>query len=558
MRRTKLWILIPLCALLLGCGDTKTMTEKQANNQELSLPAPMIAEEFSSQAHFSHTSIMAKHAPAGIVSNIGAPDALNSNSFSHKDENGFKLVKNAPLSTFGSDVDTASYAIVRKSIESGSLPPSDAVRIEEMLNSFHYAYPAPQGNAPLSISLEMSNALWNPKHKVLRIGLQAKAIEWRKRKPFNLVFLIDTSGSMAGANRLGLVQKSLKLLVENLSSQDSVGIVTYAGDSRIALKPTKDKTAILNAIDSLSSYGSTHGSKGIETAYELAQKHFKKGGYNRVILATDGDFNVGITSESELLKLIKQKAQGGVYLSVFGYGMGNYKDSMLQKLADSGNGNYGYIDTILEAKKQLVEQVGATLIPVAKDVKLQVEFNPAKVESYRLIGYEKRLLNNEDFNDDTKDAGEMGSGHSVTALYEIIPAGRADTKGGGKADSTPSIDPLKYSQNIPTQAHSDEWLTLKVRYKEPALKASSKEQSKLIEQALDSKDIASEGSADMRFAQSVAAFGMLLANSAYKGDISYQKILDTLSQQGVCNDSYKQEFLGLVAKASRIGSGKVR
>lgn len=511
--RLRLCILIPLCALLLGCGNT-----------------------------------------------IGAPDEPKSDSFSYKDENGFKLVKNAPLSTFSSDVDTASYAIVRKMIESGSLPPSDAVRIEEMLNSFHYTYPAPQGNAPLSISLEMSNALWNPNHKILRIGLQAKAIQWRKRKPFNLVFLIDTSGSMAGANRLGLVQKSLKLLVENLSSQDSVGIVTYAGDSRIALEPTRDKAAILRAIDSLNSYGSTHGSKGIQTAYELAQKHFKKGGYNRIILATDGDFNVGITSESELLKLIKQKAQGGVYLSVFGYGMGNYKDSMLQKLADSGNGNYGYIDTILEAKKQLVEQVGATLIPVAKDVKLQLEFNPAKVESYRLIGYEKRLLSDEDFNDDKKDAGEMGSGHSVTALYEIIPAGDKNQgkKGTKEADSKPSIDPLKYSQNIPTQAHSDEWLTLKVRYKEPALKASSKEQSKLIKQALDSKDIGSEGSADMRFAQSVAAFGMLLGNSAYKGDISYQKILDTLSQQGVCNDSYKQEFLGLVAKASRIGAGKAR
>lgn len=554
---------------------------------------------------FNHQSSLQERMPNMVdmslhyesVSNVGpvvskvAPHAMrvapnhremveSTDSFVQKDENPFKLVANNPLSTFSSDVDTASYAIVRKVIESGRLPSHDMVRIEELLNSFSYNYQAPKGDEPISINLELAPALWNPAHKIARIGLQAKAIDWDKRKPFNLVFLIDTSGSMQGENRLGLVQKSLKLLVENLNSKDSVGIVTYAGSSTIALKPTNDKKKILEAIDSLSASGSTHGSAGIEDAYELAQKHFIKGGYNRVILATDGDFNVGITSEKDLLDLIKQKAQSGIYLSVFGYGMGNYKDSMLQKLADSGNGNYGYIDTLLEAKKHLVEQVGATLITVAKDVKIQVEFNPAKVAAYRLIGYEKRVLNDEDFNDDSKDAGEMGSSHRVTALYEIVPVGveaSLATLNNAKLapDAKGIIDPLKYAQTTKTQspsqansAGSAEWLNVKIRYKEPANKARNDESSKLIEQALDSSAILATPSADMRFAQSVAGFGLLLmdskfVDSSFRGIDSknsaqsksgYQTILDTLSQQGVCDDSYKQEFLGLVAKASRLAN----
>lgn len=537
--------------------------------------------ESAHRPNISRAYDMSKVAPPTMRSApINIARVKSTDSFAQKDENSFKLVANNPLSTFSSDVDTASYAIVRKVIESGRLPGPDMVRIEELLNSFSYSYQAPKGDEPISINLELAPALWNPAHKIARIGLQAKAIDWDKRKPFNLVFLIDTSGSMAGENRLGLVQKSLKLLVENLSSKDSVGIVTYAGSSTIALKPTNDKKKILKAIDSLSAGGSTHGSAGIEDAYELAQKHFIQSGYNRVILATDGDFNVGITSESELLKLIKQKAQSGIYLSVFGYGMGNYKDSMLQKLADSGNGNYGYIDTLLEAKKHLVEQVGATLITVAKDVKIQVEFNPAKVAAYRLIGYEKRVLNDEDFNDDSKDAGEMGSSHRVTALYEIVPVGVESslaTLNNAKLapDAKGIIDPLKYAQTTkaqsPSQANSAgsaEWLNVKIRYKEPANKARNDESSKLIERALDSSAILATPSADMRFAQSVAGFGLLLmdskfVDSSFRGIDSknsaqsksgYQTILDTLSQQGVCDDSYKQEFLGLVAKASRLAN----
>lgn len=540
--------------------------------------------ESAHRPNISRAYDMSKVAPPTMRSApIDIARVKSTDSFAQKDENSFKLVANNPLSTFSSDVDTASYAIVRKVIESGRLPSPDMVRIEELLNSFSYSYQAPKGDEPISINLELAPALWNPAHKIARIGLQAKAIDWDKRKPFNLVFLIDTSGSMAGENRLGLVQKSLKLLVENLSSKDSVGIVTYAGSSTIALKPTNDKKKILKAIDSLSAGGSTHGSAGIEDAYELAQKHFIKGGYNRVILATDGDFNVGITSEKDLLDLIKQKAQSGIYLSVFGYGMGNYKDSMLQKLADSGNGNYGYIDTLLEAKKHLVEQVGATLITVAKDVKIQVEFNPAKVAAYRLIGYEKRVLNDEDFNDDSKDAGEMGSSHRVTALYEIVPVGVESslaTLNNAKLapDAKGIIDPLKYPQTTKTQspsqansAGSAEWLNVKIRYKEPANKARNDESSKLIERALDSSAILATPSADMRFAQSVAGFGLLLmdskfVDSSFRGNIDsssknsaqsksgYQAILETLSQQGVCDDSYKQEFLGLVAKASRLAN----
>jgi len=481
---------------------------------------------------------------------------FNTNDFAYKDENIFKEVTNAPLSTFSADVDTASFALVRKAIQEGKKPDIGSVRIEELLNSFTYSHKAPSGHVPINIIADMSNAMWDNNHMILRIGIKAKDIDWKKRKPFNLVFLIDTSGSMAGENRLGLVQKSLKMLVENLETNDTVGIVTYAGDSRIALEPTNNKAKIVEAIDGLMSFGSTHGSQGIQTAYDLAQKHFIKGGFNRIILATDGDFNVGVTSQSELIELIKQKAKSGVYLSVFGYGMGNFKDSMLQKLADSGNGNYGYIDTLLEAKKLLVEQVGATLITVAKDVKIQVEFNPAKIAQYRLIGYEKRLLQDEDFNDDSKDAGEMGAGHTVTALYEIVPIGAKGIKSKDTktlADGAKGvIDPLKYSKNVANNDFSDEWVSVKVRYKEPTNEASSNEKSKLIEKVVTSNDISQDGDADMRFAQCVAGFGLILGDSKYKGDISFEKILKVLSQEEVSNDSYRKEFLGLVAKASRL------
>lgn len=549
MRHICKWsfILGVVCAIFLGgCGDKNT---ESGELEETEAQQYVFEDEADASLQLMSNLATMKTAREALQ------DSYDTNSFAHKDENAFKLVSNAPLSTFSSDVDTASYAIVRKAIESGEFPQKEAVRIEELLNNFTYHYPSPKDSVPLSIDASISDALWNPHHKVLRIGIQAKEIDWTKRKPFNLIFLIDTSGSMEGADRLGLVKKSLKMLVENLNPNDSIGIVTYAGASSVSLQPTTDKLKALHAIESLVAIGSTNGGSGIKDAYALAKEHFIKGGVNRVILATDGDFNVGITSESELVELIKQQAQSGVYLSVFGYGMGNYKDSTLQKLADSGNGNYAYIDTLLEAKKHLVEQVGATLVAVAKDVKIQVEFNPAKVSSYRLIGYEKRLLNDEDFNNDDKDAGEMGAGHSVTALYELIPTEtqNADSQNPtlGK-DAKGMIDPLKYSQNIANKGFESEWVSVKVRYKEPSNLANAQEKSMLLEKVVRESDVSKDGSADMRFAQCVAEFGMLLLDSEYKGNASYESILKVLEEKGVSDDVYRKEFIGLVAKASRL------
>lgn len=550
----KLSFILGLACLmfLVGCGEKNT--EQDQKDSQVFLE---VEQESFDMAENTSMRMMPMMKEVKKMAQESLNDSYNTNSFAHKDENAFKLVSNTPLSTFSSDVDTASYAIVRKAIESGEFPEKGAVRIEELLNNFKYHYPLPKDSAPLSIEASISDALWNRDHKVLRIGIQAKEIDWTKRKPFNLIFLIDTSGSMDGRDRLDLVKKSLKMLVENLNSNDSIGIVTYAGESSVSLQPTTDKLKALHAIESLVAWGSTNGGSGIKDAYALAQEHFIEGGVNRVILATDGDFNVGIASESELVELIKQQAQSGVYLSIFGYGMGNYKDSTLQKLADSGNGNYAYIDTLLEAKKHLVEQVGATLVAVAKDVKIQVEFNPSKISAYRLIGYEKRLLNDEDFNDDNKDAGEMGAGHSVTALYELIPS-EGQSLGSQKIalgeDAKGIIDPLKYSQNIANKGFESEWVSVKVRYKEPSNLANAQEKSLLIEKVVRESDVSKEGDADMRFAQCVAEFGLLLLDSQYKGNASYEGILKVLEEKGVSDDVYRKEFIGLVAKALRLSS----
>lgn len=542
------------CLMFFGCGEKNT--EQDQKDSQIFLEVEQKELAFDMAENTSMRMMPMKKAFEKVAQD-SLNDSYNTNSFAHKDENAFKLVSNAPLSTFSSDADTASYAIVRKAIEGGEFPEKGAVRIEELLNNFKYHYPLPKDSAPLSIEASISDALWNRNHKVLRIGIQAKEIDWTKRKPFNLIFLIDTSGSMDGRDRLDLVKKSLKILVENLNPNDSIGIVTYAGESSVSLQPTTDKIKALHAIESLVARGSTNGGSGIKDAYALAQKHFIEGGVNRVILATDGDFNVGISSESELVELIKQQAQSGVYLSVFGYGMGNYKDSTLQKLADSGNGNYAYIDTLLEAKKHLVEQVGATLVTVAKDVKIQVEFNPSKISAYRLIGYEKRLLNDEDFNDDNKDAGEMGAGHSVTALYELLPAGDQNLPSQKIAlgeDAKGIIDPLKYSQNIANKGFESEWVSVKVRYKEPSNLANAQEKSLLIEKVVRESDVSKEGDVDMRFAQCVAEFGLLLLDSQYKGNASYEGILKVLEEKGVSDDIYRKEFIGLVAKALRLSS----
>ncbi|WP_394981108.1 von Willebrand factor type A domain-containing protein [uncultured Helicobacter sp.] len=555
---------------LVGCDNGRnTQQEQSTQNSTIDTPKP-IQEDVREYAVYEK----AESLPQGVVSNIGpipkrAMQNFNTNatndfrsaqmkatphntdSFDFIKENGFKAALDSPLSTFGADVDSASYALVRYAIERGYIPNPGAVRIEELLNSFEYDYKAPK-DKPLAIYADMSDALWNPQHKILRIGIQAQKIDWEHRPASNLIFLIDTSGSMMGEERIGLVQKSLNMLVSKLDTRDTVGIVTYAGNAGILLEPTNDKEKILSAIEQLSANGSTHGSAGIEAAYTLAQQSFIKGGVNRIILATDGDFNVGISSPDMLLKRIKEEAKSGVYLSVFGFGMGNYKDSMLVKLADNGNGNYGYIDSELEAKRQFVQRINANLITIAKDVKIQVEFNPAKVYAYRLIGYEKRALANEDFNNDSVDSGDVGVGHSVSALYEIIPVGVEDSKDLYAREERAATDSLKYSQNVLKEGNTDEWATIKVRYKKPENQAHNNEKSTLLQRIVTNADYTTKGVPDMRFAQSVAAFGMLLSNSPFKGKANFESILSVLGDSEVSNNVDRQEFLGLVAKASKI------
>ncbi|HZH96501.1 MAG TPA: von Willebrand factor type A domain-containing protein, partial [Flavisolibacter sp.] len=387
----------------------------------------------------------------------------NTEEYDGISENGFHKVNDEPLSTFSIDVDAASYSNVRRFLNDGELPPAGAVRVEEMINYFKYNYPAPAGKHPFSINTEISDCPWNSQHKLVLIGLQGTKIPVENLPPSNLVFLIDVSGSMSGPNRLPLVKSSLKMLVDQLREEDKISIVVYAGAAGLVLPPTSGgaKNRIKTAIDNLEAGGSTAGGEGIKLAYKTAKENFIKKGNNRIILCTDGDFNVGVSSNDELERLAENEREGGVFLTVLGYGMGNYKDSKLQKLADKGNGNHAYIDGLGEARKVLVSEFGGTLFTIAKDVKLQVEFNPVKVAGYRLIGYENRMLKKEDFNDDKKDAGELGSGHTVTALYEVIPA-------GVKSDFLKEVDSLKYSTKIKPamSAGGNELLTVKFRYKE--------------------------------------------------------------------------------------------
>ncbi|MFN8576929.1 MAG: VWA domain-containing protein [Candidatus Sericytochromatia bacterium] len=461
----------------------------------------------------------------------------NTEEYSNIIENPFIEVVKSPLSTFSIDVDTASYSNIRRYIESKQAPPKGSVRIEEMINYFTYDYPQPTGNDPFSINMEMSNAPWNKEHKLVSIGLQGKKIAKENMPISNLVFLIDTSGSMSGS--IEMLKESFKLLVNQLREQDRVSIVTYAGSAGLVLDSTSgaNKSKIIEAIDRLQSGGSTAGGAGINLAYKVAKDNFIKNGNNRVILATDGDFNVGVSSEAELVSMIEKKREEGTFLSVLGFGMGNYKDSKMEQLADKGNGNYAYIDSIKEAKKVFVEQMAGTVLPIAKDVKLQLEFNPTKVKSYRLIGYENRKLNNEDFNNDKKDAGEMGAGHSVTALYELTMAGSNET--------TTKIDDLKYQENvIKTDAFkTDELMTVKFRYKEP-----NEDQSKLITKTLqnNSNDF-NQTSDNFRFASSVAGFGLLLRDSQYKGNINLQSIQEMAQKsKGQDIEGYRADFIKML------------
>lgn len=473
-----------------------------------------------------------------------APDRVDAEEYAGIVENTFKRAVDTPLSTFSMDVDAASYSNMRRFITGGELPPADAIRTEELVNYFTYNYAAPTGDSPVSISMEAGSCPWNPQHRLVRIGLKAKEIPTKQLPASNLVFLIDVSGSMWGRQRLDLVKASLKLLVNNLREKDRVAIVVYSGAAgeKLAATPGSDKEKIREAIDDLEAGGSTAGGEGIRLAYKIAKKNFMKGGNNRVILCTDGDFNVGVTSEEGLEKLIEQERKSGVFLTVLGYGMGNYKDNRMQVLADKGNGNAAYIDGLQEANRVLVNEFGATLHTVAKDVKLQVEFNPATVQAYRLIGYESRLLNDEDFNNDAKDAGDLGAGHTVTAFYEVIPVG-VESGFAGK------VDDLKYRKDkkLVQTTGSDELLTVKMRYKAPDGNVSRKMERSLVDDG--KKPISS----DFRFASAVAMFGQLLRNSDFKGEATYDKVI-SLAKTALDDDErgYRREFIRLVETAKGL------
>ena len=499
-----------------------------------------VAAERSLQGRAQGLIVSKQYAPVPM-NNANSP--TDDESYSTIHENGFSNAKSNPLSTFSADVDVASYSNVRRFINNGQLPPADAVRVEEMINYFSYNIPGPTDNSPVAIHTELSFAPWNPAHRLVRIALKAKTIDPRILPPSNLVFLIDVSGSMDESNKLPLVKSALKMLTQQLRSQDKVAIVVYAGNAGLVLPSTSgaEKAMITGAIDNLSAGGSTAGGEGIKLAYKIAKQNFLPHGNNRIVLCTDGDFNVGASSDGDMEHLIVKERDSKVDISIMGFGMGNYKDSKMETMADKGNGNYAYIDNITEAKKSFVNEFGGTMFTIAKDVKLQVEFNPGKVQAYRLLGYEDRLLNKEDFNDDKKDAGDMGSGHTVTALYEIIPAGIKDSFAA-------SVDPLKYQKSAPViiSTSANELMTVKFRYKD---KNSSVSKMKLVT-INDSPGTFSAVTADFRFAAAVAEFGMLLRDSHFKQKSSFgQAISIAKAARGEDNEGYRSEFVRLAESA---------
>jgi len=498
---------------------------KYRRNLEVSIPVPVIA-----MPHVMPQPLPVPHR---------VKKEMNSEEYNAINENKFKEVATSALSTFSTDVDTASYSNIRRFlIQNRQLPPKDAVRIEELMNYFSYSYKEPQGSEPFYINTTVKETIWNKKSKIIQIGLQTKKPNISKLPASNLVFLLDVSGSMGQPHKLPLLKKSLKLLSKQLREKDRVSIVVYAGNSGLVLDRARgDETSkIIGALDKLRAGGSTAGGEGIKLAYSVAQKAFITGGNNRVILATDGDFNVGAKSQEELVKLIEKKRESGIFLTVLGFGMGNYKDGKMEQLADKGNGNYAYIDNLLEAKKVLVTQMSGTLYTVAKDVKVQVEFNPRKVHSYRLIGYENRAMANEDFNNDKKDAAEVGMGHSITVLYEIILA----TK-----NQSSKVDKLKYQTQ--TSSNLDELATVKIRYKKPDGKTSTL-MSKIIKEG--ESDIST---VDANFVQSVAGFGMILRDSKYKKDLNYAQLIALAKDsKGEDREGYRAEFIKMMEQAELL------
>jgi Ca-activated chloride channel family protein len=519
LRQLAVLSLIGVCVLwTAGCGDNKLVPGMGKQRAGAAMP--------------------------GALEAPGVDKPHNTEAYDHIVDNPFRLAAQEPLSTFSADVDTASYSNMRRFLlTERKLPPKDAVRIEEMINYFTYDYPSPSGEHPVAIAPELTACPWDAKHRLLRIGVQTKKIDPTQLPPRNLVFLLDTSGSMDAPNRLPLLIESLKLLVEQLTEKDKVTIVAYAGSAGLVLAPTNggDHRAINRALSRLSAGGSTNGGEGIELAYRMARQSFIDGGVNRVIIGTDGDFNVGVTNQGDLIRMIEEKRKSGVFLTILGFGMGNLKDSTMEKLAHYGNGHYAYIDDLDEAKKLFIEQ-GAALVTVAKDVKFQVEFNPKHVGAYRLIGYENRILAHQDFNNDQKDAGDLGSGHTVTALYELVPAGE-------KFD-LPGIDPLTYQEvaKKSAAASGDEWLTIKLRYKDPEA-----ETSKLLSVPVRARDFNERPTIDAEFAAAVAGFGMLLRDSPYKGKATFG-LIQALAERsrGADMHGHRAEFAKLVDAAAQM------
>ena len=564
MKFLKMLLAVLLLLIGIACNDGKQKESASKDVQLMELKSTHALESLKPPASQNYTPpLVVRDALVETVIEEGVPikedekfqhnkiadtQSFNTEDYDNIVENSFLAVNRNPLSTFSIDVDDAAYSNVRRYIQNGSLPPAGAVRIEEMINYFDYEYSPPVGDDPFAIVTEISDCPWNNKHRLVHIGLQGKEIPMDNLPAANIVFLIDVSGSMEDANKLPLVKASMKLLVDQLRSKDKVAIVVYAGNAGLVLPSTggENKQSIKQAIDGLDAGGSTAGGEGIQLAYKIARENLISDGNNRIILATDGDFNVGVSSDDDLVRLIEKERKSGVFLSVLGFGMGNYKDNKMQQLADKGNGNHSYIDNINEARKVLVTEFGSTLFAIAKDVKIQIEFNPAKVAAYRLIGYENRMLAAEDFNDDKKDAGELGSGHTVTALYEVIPAGLKD-------DFIKAVDPLKYQ---PTKTNiavysGEEIMTIKLRHKKP-----QEEESRLISKPVLDKHIAiSEASDNFRFSASVASFGMLLRNSAYKQNGSYSQIISLAkSARGKDENGYRAEFIKLAESASLLAN----
>ena len=542
--RTNVSLCIAAALMVAACGDS---SHRHNSGEKVSVinsePDEVIEEDVEITSNEAALMEPSANATSKMILS-SPPQQRNAETYKEIKENSFVAVAQQPVTTFSADVDRAAYANVRRIIGYGQIPPKDAVRIEEMVNYFDYDYPTPEegSTSPLRVSPELAPAPWNPKHLLLRIGLQAKKIDLAKAPPSNIVFLIDVSGSMDEENKLPLLKSSFKMLLGQLRPDDKIAIVTYANGTKVVLPSTsvKDKEKIIKVLDNLYASGGTSGGKGIQLAYEQAQKSFIKNGNNRIILATDGDFNIGINNTTDLEKFIEKQRESGIYMSVLGFGIGNYRDDMAETIADKGNGNYAYIDNITEAKKVLVNELSGTLFAVAKDVKLQLEFNPKYVKEYKLIGYENRMLANEDFTNDKKDAGEIGAGHTVTALYELVPS-------DGKVAQS-----LRYqSQELNEKGKGNELGFLKIRYKDPKVKDAKSVE--ITEPLVFNKKALKETSTDYRFAASVAEFGILLRDNSNKANATYDQVIE-LAEGAIGKDpeGYRKEFVRLVKSVKML------